>query len=98
MTDRQLIERIAQDVAEVKQRTRREELSLKKWLNLNELSEYLTVSIETVYAFNKAREFNLYQRSGKLKYVKREEVDAWLEMGATRLSKYNQTKTLKKAA
>jgi excisionase family DNA binding protein len=74
-------------------------LSDKKWLSFAELALYLDVSIETVYALNKAREFTLYQRSGKMKYVKREEVDGWLELGGVkRMSKYEQSKKLRKAA
>lgn len=74
-------------------------LSDKKWLSFDELALYLDVSIETVYALNKRKELTIYGRNSKLKYYKREEVDAWIELGgALRLSKYELSKKIRKAA
>lgn len=71
-------------------------LSDKKWLSCAELALYLDVSIEKVYALNKSRELTIYGRNTKMKYYKREEVDAWIELGgALRLSKYSRTKKMK---
>lgn len=60
----------------------RQVLSSKKFLSLHELSIYLDVKMETVYALNKKRVFTRYKPTGsdgRMVYVMREEVDNWIE-------------------
>jgi excisionase family DNA binding protein len=53
----------------------------KEYLSLDELALYLAVEKSTVYALTAKKAFAVYNPNGKLKYVKRAEIDAWIEKG-----------------
>lgn len=51
-----------------------------RWLSVDEISEYLGVSKDTVYTWISAKGMPAH-RVGRLWKFKREEVDAWVESG-----------------
>jgi prophage regulatory protein len=53
--------------------------SSKEWLTLSELATYLGISKGKVYELTQAKTFSLYKPGGKITYVKRAEVDEWIE-------------------
>lgn len=95
----QMIQQLRAEVNSLYVQQRTATLSDKRWLSFQELALYLDIDIETVYALNKRKELTIYGRNTKLKYYKREEVDAWIELGgALRLSKYAMSKKIRKVA
>lgn len=51
-----------------------------RWLNVDEIAEYLGVSRDTVYAWIAGREMPAH-RVGRFWKFKREEVDTWVRQG-----------------
>ena len=51
-----------------------------RWLSVDEVSEYLGVSKDTVYTWISAKDMPAY-RAGRLWKFKRDEVDGWLTSG-----------------
>lgn len=57
-------------------------MSQKEYLSLDELAVYLNVEKSTIYTMTQAKTWTLFKPGGKLTYVKREEVDSWIESRA----------------
>jgi excisionase family DNA binding protein len=51
-----------------------------RWLSVEELSEYLGVSKDTIYTWIDAKDLPAH-RMGRLWKFKRDEVDAWVKSG-----------------
>ena len=93
------LKQITDKLGMVLQNQRRQSLADLKWLDMDQLAQYLNISKDTVYALNKEDAITRYYPNGKKAYVKREEVDAWVELaGVVKLSKYEKNKKLKRAA
>lgn len=54
--------------------------NIDRWLSINEISEHLGVSKDTIYKWIDKNEMPAH-RMGKLWKFKKEQVDAWIEAG-----------------
>ena len=55
-------------------------MSQKEYLSLDELAIYLNVEMSTIYRLTQAKTWTLMNPNGKMKYVRRADIDEWIEM------------------
>ncbi len=54
-------------------------LAKKEYLSLEEVAFYLNIKIESVYEHTSAKTWTTYKPGGKIVYVKREDIELWIE-------------------
>jgi excisionase family DNA binding protein len=54
-------------------------LAQKEYLSLEEVAFYLNIKIEAVYEQTSAKTWPTFKPGGKITYVKREDVENWIE-------------------
>lgn len=57
------------------------DVSTKKWYNLDEASKYLGFSKPHMYLLTSERLINFYQPGGKIIFFREEDLDAWVMSG-----------------